>query len=280
MSRGQAAIFCSGCGRDVAIAIVGLDADRSVVRAEIYESTEWAWSPSFGRIRLLQDASKPAWVTQEIVRLKALMPDTGCRTITLVFNRRYAHHADVRRRMTVGKSFVADTIRKQRYEIMVIRRRIKHRVPPPLPRNLIWGLDLTGKRDVAGETHTILGLVDHGSRGLLTLAALPDKCTWTCSDTCFWLSANTAHHARCERITKRASPAGCFASCLCWQVSASSAANCVARGGTDGSSGCSARSRTSWIGWRWKGLLQGYYLRRWNWLENGDELPVFLGRAA
>lgn len=122
---------------------------------------------------------KPAWVTREIVRLKALMPDAGCRRIADTFNRRHARHADTRRRMTVGKSFVADTIRKHRYEVEIVRRRIKHRVPPALPRNLVWAMDLTGKMDVPGNVHSILGLVDHSSRGLLSLVALPDKRSWT-----------------------------------------------------------------------------------------------------
>ena len=123
--------------------------------------------------------AKPAWVTREIIRLKALMPDAGCRTIALVFNRRFSHHAKIERRMTVGKSFVADTVRKYRYEIEIQRRRIKRRVPLALPRNLVWAMDLTGKTDAQGKLHMILGLLDHGSRGLLSLAALPNKCSWT-----------------------------------------------------------------------------------------------------
>ena len=122
---------------------------------------------------------KPAWVTREIIHLKALMPDAGCRRIADTFNRRHAHHREIRRRMTVGKSFVADTMRKHRYEIEIVRRRMKHRVPPALPRNLVWAMDLTGKTDAAGSIHSILGLLDHGSRGLLDLAALPNKCSWT-----------------------------------------------------------------------------------------------------
>jgi transposase InsO family protein len=123
--------------------------------------------------------AKPPWVTREIVCLKALMPVAGCRTLALVFNRRFARHANVRRRMTVGKSFVASILRKHSYEIEVIRRRIKHRVPPALPRNRVWAMDLTGKTDTLGRLHMILGLIDHGSRGLLTLVALPNKCSWT-----------------------------------------------------------------------------------------------------
>lgn len=79
----------------------------------------------------------------------------------------------------MGKSFVADTIRRHHYEIEILRRRIKHRLPPPTPSNLTWAMDLTGKADAAGQVHSILGLLDHGSRALLTLAALPDKCSWT-----------------------------------------------------------------------------------------------------
>jgi hypothetical protein len=51
---------------------------------------------------------KPEWVRREIIRLKALMPNAGCRMITHCFNRRFAK----RRCMTVGKTYVADTIRR------------------------------------------------------------------------------------------------------------------------------------------------------------------------
>lgn len=81
--------------------------------------------------------AKPPWVAREIVRLKALMPDAGYRTIADTFNRRHACHREIGRRMTVGKSFVAETMRKHRYEIDILRRRIKHRVPVALPRNLV-----------------------------------------------------------------------------------------------------------------------------------------------
>lgn len=126
-----------------------------------------------------RQAPKPAWVGREIVHLKALMPDAGCRAIALVFNRRFARHDGSKRRATVGKSFVAEIVRRHRYEIDVERRRIKHRLPPAVPRNLVWAMDLTGKRDAAGKAHSILGLIDHGSRALLCLAALPSKGSWT-----------------------------------------------------------------------------------------------------
>ncbi len=48
-----------------------------------------------------------------------------------------------------------------------------------MPRNLVWAIDLTGKQDAQGNIHSLFGLLDHGSRSLLTLAALPDKTSWT-----------------------------------------------------------------------------------------------------
>ena len=76
---------------------------------------------------------KPAWVRKEVIRLKALMPEAGCRAIADIFNRRFA----AKRRMTVGKTFVAELVRQHRYEIDVVRRRIKNARPKPVPRNLV-----------------------------------------------------------------------------------------------------------------------------------------------
>ena len=119
---------------------------------------------------------KPKWVRQEVIRLKALMPDTGtCRVIETLFNRRFAR----KRNMTVGRTFVSEVIRAHRYEIDVERRRIKNARPEPVPRNLVWGLDLTGKTDTRGQLHPVLGLLDHGTRANLRLAALANKSTFT-----------------------------------------------------------------------------------------------------
>ena len=147
--------------------------------------------------------AKPAWVTHEIIRLKALMPDAGCRSLALIFNRRYA----ASRRMTVGKSFVADTIRRHRYEIEVERRRIKHRVTSLLPRNRVWAMDMTGKTDSQGKLHMILGVVDHGTRGLLTLARTANGPPFLGSFCPLWASnyrqngLNRPHVKRLERLS-------------------------------------------------------------------------------
>ncbi len=117
---------------------------------------------------------KPAWVKKRVIRLKALMPLAGCRTIAHTFNQMHQHKG-----MTVGKSYVHNIIKQHHYEIQVLRRRIKHKRPNPLPHNLIWGVDLTGKTDSTGKLHNILGIVEHQSRACLTLAALTDKTSIT-----------------------------------------------------------------------------------------------------
>lgn len=113
-------------------------------------------------------AAKPAWVVAHLIRLKALMPDAGCRRIAQTFNRRFAL-----RSVSVSKSYVADVLRRHAYEVAFVRRQIKHRVPRPIRTNLVWGVDLTGKRDMNGDVHSILGIVDHGSRRLLSLCLCP-----------------------------------------------------------------------------------------------------------
>ena len=114
---------------------------------------------------------KAKWVRHEVVRLKALMPQAGCRTIAHHFNRRWAG----RREMTVSKTYVADLCRRHQYLIYEARKKMKHRVPRPMPRNRIWGCDLLTKTDRRGQLHLALAIVDHASRACLRLQQLSDK---------------------------------------------------------------------------------------------------------
>lgn len=135
----------------------------------------WPSPRTGGPIRRPHAQPKPDWVRREIIRLKALMPEAGCRTLAHCFNRRFA----APKRMTVGKTYVADTIRRHQYAILCARRRLKHRVPRPIPRNLIWGMDLAVKTDLRGRQHLVLAIVEHASRACLCLQRLTDKCTVT-----------------------------------------------------------------------------------------------------
>jgi hypothetical protein len=87
------------------------------------------FSQRFGQRKSMADKKtfyrrqpKPAWVRKEVIRLKALMPDAGCRKVAHTFNRRFAES----RQMTGSKTFVNGVIRKHNYEIQVLRRKIKN----------------------------------------------------------------------------------------------------------------------------------------------------------
>ncbi|MFO0697900.1 MAG: transposase family protein [Nitrospira sp.] len=118
---------------------------------------------------------KPTWVRDEVLRLKALMPEAGCRTIAHHFNRRWKS----RRQMTVSKTYVADTCRRHQHLIYEARRKMKHRIPRPIPRNRVWGCDLLMKTDQGGHSHLALALVDHASRACLRLQHFADKSSLT-----------------------------------------------------------------------------------------------------
>lgn len=117
---------------------------------------------------------KPKWVKQEVIRLKAVMPRAGCRTLAHHFNRQWAG----RRQMTVSKTYVAEVCRRHQYLILEARRKLKHRIPHPMPRNRVWGCDLLVKTDQQGQPHVALAILDHASRACLRLQHLSDKGSW------------------------------------------------------------------------------------------------------
>jgi len=118
---------------------------------------------------------KPDWLKREIIRLKAHMPQAGCRAIADICNRRFS----ASRKTTVGKTYVHETLQRHAYEVQMLRRKLKHAKPKTVPRNFIWGLDLTGKTDANRNLHFIFGIIDHGSRVLLHLKTLRDKTSQT-----------------------------------------------------------------------------------------------------
>ncbi|MEK7197148.1 MAG: DDE-type integrase/transposase/recombinase, partial [Nitrospirota bacterium] len=81
--------------------------------------------------------------------------------------------------MTVSKTYANDVIRKHRYEIQILRKKIKNRKPRGAPKNLVWGMDLTGKTAIQGNLIHILGIVEHKSRQSLSLSTLKNKASVT-----------------------------------------------------------------------------------------------------
>ena len=131
------------------------------------------WRAATGAIHRAR--AKPEWVVHEVLRLKALMPHSGCRKIADSFNRRF----EEARQMTISKTYVSNTIRKHFHEILVLRRHIKNAKPKSIPKNLVWALDLTGKTTLDGQTKLVLAILEHASRAALALEAVRSKSSWT-----------------------------------------------------------------------------------------------------
>jgi putative transposase len=117
---------------------------------------------------------KPRWVVDEVIRLKAYLPRAGSITLAHTFNR--LHGAT--KKTTVSKSYVAYTVRANLLAIARLRHASKHARPRGVAHNIVWGIDMTGKTDTAGKLHMIFGVIDHGSRRVLTLCALANKSSW------------------------------------------------------------------------------------------------------
>lgn len=126
--------------------------------------------PAFVPARPWKCHPKPPWVRRELIRLRAWSPELGCRTLAEVFNRRFAEQG-----MSVSKSHVADVLRRATMDVVRMRQTGKHRIPRTMPICRVWAMDLTGKADLSGKQHLMLGLLDHGSRACLWLEALTDK---------------------------------------------------------------------------------------------------------
>lgn len=117
--------------------------------------------------------AKPPWVIEEVIRLKAIMGEkVGCRKVAYTFNRLYGD------KQTVGKSFVAKTISKHRYQIMRTRQDIKGKLPREVACNHTWAMDLSFYTLPNQSRMMMLGILDHGSRKLLSLQQITTKSSW------------------------------------------------------------------------------------------------------
>ena len=124
-------------------------------------------SPHAGAATGSWKAPKPDWVRREVLRMKASMPDAGCRSIEMAFNRRYALASGV----TVGKTYVARTLIAHRHAA----RARRGEAPRPWPHNARWGLDLTSLLGADGRRYWIFGVIEYRSRAVLLVVVLIRK---------------------------------------------------------------------------------------------------------
>ena len=113
-----------------------------------------------------RNKKKPKWVIDKVIYLKALMPNSGCGTIAMTFNRLYSTKGE-----TVSKTFVYEKLKAHAYQVKCKRRDLKSRQPKATAINQTWGIDLTTV-NINGHQKLILGIIDHGSRALLCLQEL------------------------------------------------------------------------------------------------------------
>ncbi len=108
---------------------------------------------------------KPDWVIQEVLKMKAQLPNLSCRLIAHVFNKRFANKGE-----SVGKTFVSYTIRENLYEIQVMRKEWKNQRQHKVRFNRYWGMDITFV-----DNQPVLGITEHHSRKLIGLIPLSNK---------------------------------------------------------------------------------------------------------
>ena len=124
--------------------------------------------------RKVRTHKKPDWAVVEIIRLKALMPDTGCWTLADLFNRRFAQM-----RVSVGKTWVSYTLQQHRHAVVLKRKELKNKAPYQVTPFRYWGMDLTGVTDQQGTTHTVLGICEHHSLKAISLSTVQNKASIT-----------------------------------------------------------------------------------------------------
>ncbi len=117
---------------------------------------------------------KPAWVRDVVLEWHQRL-GLSHRKLADTFNRRYFAETGV----SVGRTWVRELIMRHEHERLDVQRRFKHRVPLPIRKNVIWGVDTTIVTDLDGIQQIVLGAVDYGSRLNLLLQPVKRFNRWT-----------------------------------------------------------------------------------------------------
>lgn len=113
--------------------------------------------------------AKPPWVFDAIIDLAALSPQCGCRALAHLFNRTY-HDTGV----SIGKTRVSEVLREYRLSL-ASPNRYHHTIATACPIRIVWGIDMTGFANDSGLVRTLFGIIDHGSRAVLSLQMLRER---------------------------------------------------------------------------------------------------------
>jgi putative transposase len=115
------------------------------------------------------------------LRFACQLPGAGCRTIAHCFNLQQIALQDqnassvgqvsysCRPPASVSKTYVAHVLRSQRSQLAQARWQAQTYAPRREPVLTTWGMDLTGLPLADGRSVPVWGVIDYGSRALLTL---------------------------------------------------------------------------------------------------------------
>ena len=110
---------------------------------------------------------KPAWVKQCVLTLQERF-GLSHRKLADLFNQLYFASTGI----SVGRTWVRDLLLQEAHEALHRQTECKHRVPEPIPKNRVWGIDTTCVTDANKIQHIVLGMIDHGARLNLMLQYL------------------------------------------------------------------------------------------------------------
>ncbi|KRB85163.1 integrase core domain-containing protein [Duganella sp. Root198D2] len=100
---------------------------------------------------------KPDWAVELVLALHR--HGLSIRQIKAQFDRQGAALGQ-----SISLGTICDWLRRYASNMRAVQQRTKHRQPKHIPANKEWGVDATGKQDVAGNVHFIFGIIDCGTR--------------------------------------------------------------------------------------------------------------------
>jgi transposase InsO family protein len=113
--------------------------------------------------------TKPDQVREGLFRIALASPDASCRVIAERFNRDHQSAG-----LSVGKTYVSEFLRDFR-QWRTSPSRHSHTLDTAGAINRVWAIDLTEHRLEPRTRQPLLGILDHGSRRMLTLHALRER---------------------------------------------------------------------------------------------------------
>jgi putative transposase len=153
-----------------ALALIALvriaDRSPSARRSEVRKCAGRASRPT---LRHAHNRAKPIEVRERLFRIALQAPNASCRAIADRFNRDHLEQG-----WSVGKTYVAQFLREFK-QWRAAPKRHSHSIDNACAVNRVWAIDLTEHRIEPKTSQPLLGILDQGSRRMLTLSAMRER---------------------------------------------------------------------------------------------------------